>query len=334
MQKKKGLNMKKKIIKIISLLLFLFLIIFGGCLFINKKPQNAEINIAFNTDNAYKEYTKVAIKSAIINKNKESIYHINVLCVDLKPSDCDSYKKFEEKNVTIKTVPLELKSINNIGNYELDHHVSRADLFKFLLADIFPDLDKILYIDSDTFIRKDLSELYNTDIHKYYLAAVKKAEPEQDQRFNIFKKWELVNIYTYNCGVLLLNLEKIRKDNIIKKLIKAKNDDQIRDLQTQRSFNEVIPIETVKLLSPVYNSLDRWEEYQWQEYNFPKIYFPYTLAIKDIGQLKAKTVIAHFAGRRKPWYRESDSLFVDEWWEYAHMVNPEWKIEKSPYEQY
>ena len=330
--------MKSIIIKTACFLILICLIISGIILYKENKKQhqnyNKEINIVFNTDDAYKEYTKVAIKSAIVNKNPDSIYNINVLCVDLKPSDCESYKNFEEENVIIKAIPLKIESIKNIGNYPLKHHVSRADLFKFLLANILPDLNKVLYIDSDTFIRKDLTELYNTDISKYYLAAVKKAEPELDQELNIFRQWKQIKIYTYNCGVLLFNLEKIRKDNIIKKLIKAKNEDEVRDLQTQRSFNEVIPIKTVYLLSPIYNSLNRWEEYHWQEYNFPKIYFPYTLKIRNISQLREKTVIAHFAGRRKPWYQtDEDEIkpFIEEWRKYARMINPKWQPEKYPY---
>ena len=37
------------------------------------------VNIVFTTDTKYKEYLKVAIKSAIVNKNKDSVYNIIIL---------------------------------------------------------------------------------------------------------------------------------------------------------------------------------------------------------------------------------------------------------------
>lgn len=84
-----------------------------------------------------------------------------------------------------------------------------------LMADLVPEIpEKILYLDIDMMIAKDLSELYNTDISKYEYAAVK-------------EKYGSVFIWPdyINAGMLLLNMNKIRETRLLEKaryLIKNK----------------------------------------------------------------------------------------------------------------
>lgn len=84
-----------------------------------------------------------------------------------------------------------------------------------LLADLIPEIpDKILYLDIDMMVAKDISKLYNTDISEYEYAAVK-------------EKYGSVLIWPdyINAGMLLLNMNKIKETGLLKKardLIKKK----------------------------------------------------------------------------------------------------------------
>lgn len=76
-----------------------------------------------------------------------------------------------------------------------------------LFADITEGLpEKLLYLDTDTVINKDLSELYSTDINNFELAAV------EDYLGKTFKYKGYIN-----SGVLLLNLPMIRKTRLFEK---------------------------------------------------------------------------------------------------------------------
>jgi len=295
-----------------KLLFWFFLIILALILSIFiLLPQNKTVNIVFNTDFNYKDYTKVAIKSAIENKNPDTIYVINILCVDLTQKQRDEFNEFQSKNVYVNTIPLNLSSISNIGNYEVSNHVSRADLFKFLIPDIFKDLDKILYIDSDTLILGDLTKLYNTNVSRYYLAAVMHYVGEGE--FRKVSADGTVKKYggrTYNCGVLLYNLKKWRDDDIKTKLIEAKSNDFIRDLVTQRAFNEVMPYDKIKSLPQIYNFYSRTSNKKRQNN-------------------EVEAVIVHFAGSLKPWSDPRMEFFGNEWWYYAKLVNPDWQVESK-----
>ena len=84
-----------------------------------------------------------------------------------------------------------------------------------LLADLIPEIpDKILYLDIDMMVNKDISELYNVDISNYEYAAVK-------------EKYGSVFIWPdyINAGMLLLNIKKIKETGLLEKarnLIKTK----------------------------------------------------------------------------------------------------------------
>ena len=70
--------------------------------------------------------------------------------------------------------------------------------------------NKILYLDSDIIVTKDISELYSTDVSDYYLAGVEdKLSHKMRDRVNL-KDGEVY----INSGVQLVNLAKFREDNI------------------------------------------------------------------------------------------------------------------------
>lgn len=84
-----------------------------------------------------------------------------------------------------------------------------------LLADLIPEIpDKLLYLDIDMMIGKDISELYNTNIEEYEYAAVREKYGSWFIRFDYI-----------NAGMLLLNMKKIKETKLLekaRKLIKTK----------------------------------------------------------------------------------------------------------------
>ncbi len=318
--------MKKIVIWTFAILILLFL------LYSNLPEHNKIAQIVFTTDSNYQKYTQVALKSVITNKNPDSIYNITILCVDLSEQEIAELKHMEEKNVSINLQNVSLNDIAYFGNYPIAAHVSRADLFKFLMPKLLKQYNKVLYLDSDIIVRGDLLPLYNTNIKLNYLAAVRRYGIKYityDLNFfghNITYYPPYVK-YVYNCGIMLLNLEKMRKNNIPQKLIAAKEADKKRSLMTQTAFNEVIPDWQVKKLNPIYNTVSRWQDHDFEYAEFKKTYFPYLIFVNSIQEMGNRAVIVHFAGSVKPW--KNDKIrFAQEWWKYALLVDKNWKVEQ------
>lgn len=73
-----------------------------------------------------------------------------------------------------------------------------------LLFDCMPMPDKLLYLDTDTMCRKDISALWQTDITGYEFGAVK----DQEGKFWIRRDY-------CNSGVLLLNVARCRETGLL-----------------------------------------------------------------------------------------------------------------------
>ncbi len=103
---------------------------------------------------------------------------------------------------------------NPFQNYEYSRW-SPVIFYRCIAHRFFKDIDKILYLDSDTLICRDIAELYNTDISDYVLGGVRDMAPVNDKYHpqgifikNFAEKY-LNNGPYINSGVLLINLKKM-----------------------------------------------------------------------------------------------------------------------------
>lgn len=76
-----------------------------------------------------------------------------------------------------------------------------------LFADLIPEIpDKLLYLDADILLNRDITLLYNTDVEGYEYAAAR----------DHYGKY-LLNPHYINAGVLLLNMKVIRENHVFEK---------------------------------------------------------------------------------------------------------------------
>lgn len=119
-----------------------------------------------------------------------------------------------------------IQTVGEFGSYIQFHEVNPADfeveneaikhftigtLFRLVIPRVLMDLDKIIYLDADLLVNRDIKELWDIDIAGYSLAAVKDAWYKDLAIFPEFVKRQegLADRY-FNAGVLLMNLSFIR----------------------------------------------------------------------------------------------------------------------------
>ena len=98
----------------------------------------------------------------------------------------------------------------------IDPRISQAAYYR-LLTPIFIDLDKIIYLDGDTFVFKDLNEMYQLKFNDNYILGFLDVASDGVDYLGIKSEKYI------NSGVVLLNLEKIRNDKKVYELIKVTN---------------------------------------------------------------------------------------------------------------
>ena len=285
---------------------------------IPKPKNNNSINIVFTTDKEYSSYLKVALKSLILNKDKDSIYNIYILSIDLNKKTQEELKTFKQNDVEINTVPLKVKTLDKIIDKKINFfYVSRADLFKFFIPEMFQNFDKILYLDSDILVLKDISEIYNYNLENKIIGVL----PEKTN----FKNEENSK---YNCGVILFDIKKCSENNITKKLIQAKNNDKKHIYITQPFFHEVLDEAKVKTMPFEFNRFSTTDEKEFKKFNYKDLYYKNDKTINSLDDVDKRAIIIHFLAYKKPWQYEKIP-FANQWWYYAHLINPNWKVEKK-----
>ncbi len=164
---------------------------------------------------------------SITNKTKEPI-HCFIFTMDATRIK-STYTPITDEQIKILNKVVKEKNIENIvekidvtdiynkefnGSKNENAYCTPYTLLR-LFADMIPQIpDKILYLDIDIMAAGDISELYRINIDNYEYAAVKEK----------YGCWFIRPDYI-NAGVLLLNIDKIRKTGLLEKarqLIKTK----------------------------------------------------------------------------------------------------------------
>lgn len=84
-------------------------------------------------------------------------------------------------------------------------------MFRLVLPEHVPELSKIIYLDADIVVNRDIKELWDIDISRYALAAVPDMETVRGMGRPIPVRKDEVDAKEYfNAGVLFMNLEFIR----------------------------------------------------------------------------------------------------------------------------
>lgn len=197
--------------------------------------NNNGINICLISDKNYCLPLLTLIKSLLINRCKSNIYNIFILYIDNDIEFIYDIQKFSEYNFYIKCIPC---NFNTHGLKQVKH-ISPATYIKFDIPNIFKNFDKILYLDTDIIVFRDLMQLWKIPLDNYYLACVEDplcySIPDKDFR----KRLNINNEKYFNAGVMLLNLKKLREDNLSIKLYdySLKNDLKLVD---QDAFNAIV----------------------------------------------------------------------------------------------
>ena len=196
------------------------------------------MNIVFIYDDNYKQFAKITEKSVLKHNPGAKIYQINKL-------------------------PLKYQKI--FKGYENALHPTNICYAKLFIHEILPDLDKVLYLDTDLICLDSLEELYNTDFDNKLIVGC------ESHDFGKKQAQELGNDKYFNSGVMLLNLKELRNRDVSENI--KKNFEKLVD-KTLWVYDETIIngllYDDIKFISHKWNyCINR--QYKNREITDPKI---------------------------------------------------------------
>ena len=218
-------------------------------------------------DDNYMHHFAVAATSCIVNT--EMPITLWALFNDVSDGNKRKFKKTVEslkKNTVLNIIDLDPEKLAGL---QRDKYISTATYLRLFIPDLLPkDIDKVLYLDTDIIVYRDISDLWNIDISDYPIGAV--TDPilkKYHREYDIPESTPL-----FNAGILVMNLKKWREKDLGKKAL---------DYSVKTGHNDQIALN--KLIGGNYFELDpRWN---------------------DAGHITERTTdpyITHYAGCRKP----------------------------------
>lgn len=254
---------------------------------------------------------KIEIAVAI---NKNYLQHFFVLLESIKnnKSNFDSYIiNVMHTNLNIKEMSLLRDCFNGIFEFKfyeianfqkspISAHISIETYYRIILPNILSkNLNKVLYLDSDIIVNKNLADLWLVDIKSYALGAVfdHKVQTRKEE-LNIPN-----NFVYFNAGVLLINLDYWRKHNLSENLLKF-----IRNYPDKLLYHDQDAINAL-LYDQVYLLNDKWNV---QTASFES---------KEIDEKVLKNpAIIHFTGASKPWHISNNNPYKSKYYQYLKLT--------------
>lgn len=253
------------------------------------------IPIFFTVDDKYVPFLAVALQSLIENSSEKNYYLIKILYTSITEENQEKIKKYEKENVNIEFVDLNYY-INKIKNklYTRDYY-SVTTYFRLFIPNLYPQYNKALYLDCDIVLLADVAELYNIDMGDNLVAA---APDDVIQKIEVFQEYaeKVVGVADYrnyfNAGVLLMNLDELRKFDFQEKFLYSLEKIKFAVAQDQDYLNRLCK-GRVKIISNVWDKMPISND-------------------TDTNDLK----LIHYNLAFKPWHFE-DILYKEYFWEYA-----------------
>jgi len=253
------------------------------------------IPIFYACDDNFVKYTIVSLQSMIENASSAYQYQIHVLNTFITEEMKSRLLALENENFKISFEDVSDKLAEITDKLPIRDYYSKTTYYRLFIAELFPEYKKAIYIDSDTIVQGDISELYHTDIGDCYVGACHEQAMVQVDEYGTYveKVMGISRHNFFNAGLLLMNCEQFRNKSILNQFIHYLHIYDFVVTQDEDYLNLICK-------DHVY-----WLDLRWNTEIFGNIPYP-------IEEAK----ILHYIMTSKPWHY-GDCRHGDIFWKYA-----------------
>lgn len=264
------------------------------------------MNILTALNRKYIPYTAIMLASLGINEKE----HVDayLLNSELTSEDMEDIRKaLSAYDIEVHSIAVDRQKFSD----RLPHNAqwSIETYYRLMMLELLPDsVDRALYLDGDMVINKSLSELYHAEFEDAEIIACDDKSglntPESyGPKHNEMFKEAYENGYRYfNAGVMLLNIEEMRKK------------------YSFQTYLDAIEAWDYKMEAPDQDILN-WVHWKKVAYVDCMVYDLFARVAHNAQityeEVKEGTAIVHFAGA-KPWDNGNFHFDIERlWWDYA-----------------
>lgn len=249
------------------------------------------INIAYALDDRYTEITCVSMASLLDNTQHPVHFHIieSGLSDESKNILLSLRNRFPHGKMTFLNVSKFNEKVYSTGST----HLTSETYYRLLIPELFPNTEKMIYLDGDTVIDGDIAGLWNVDLGEKTIGAVPNITVSQRGKEKCLDFAE--NDLYFNAGVLLLNPNRLNRLELrekaeanIERLYVIYNDNNLNWCADQEVLNYLFHSDYLMLPT---------------KYNLLMMFYSDTFrgtSLSDWSEAYQKPVIIHYVGERKP----------------------------------
>ena len=285
------------------------------------KPAFVENNIAIAlaSDDYFAPYMAVTIKSMIEHSSLKNNYDILVVTTDISAEKRKILSKIieEKKNFSLRFVNPN-RILLNFTPYLHSHFGHIETYYRVILHELFPDYEKMLYLDSDMIVHADVAELFSENVDGFLLAACRDADtaglyngadPGRKNYSDEVLKLEKPYQY-FQAGTILFNLSEFRNSFKTEYILVFSASEKWL-LQDQDVLNKLCE-GRVKFVGMEWNVMTDNEKKRINE----NIALAPNWLSKMYMEARKRPKIIHYAGPEKPWFSPEMDM-ADEFWRVA-----------------
>jgi lipopolysaccharide biosynthesis glycosyltransferase len=238
----------------------------------------------------------VTVRSALANLKSNRKIALFILDGGISKSNKKKIiKSLQSEKLDISWIQIDETQLTNLV---LTRHLTTTAYYRLLITKFLPlEFDKAIYLDTDMIVKGNLEELWNIPLEDNYALAVQDDVELYISMSGGLRNYQDVGIcpdYKYfNSGLLVINLEKWRSENIGEKVLEyiRQNREYVRN--DQDGLNAILAGKWGEI-HPRWNQMPRIYDYSsWQE-------SPHAEDIYK--ELLHQPCIIHFTNSPKPWY--------------------------------
>lgn len=277
------------------------------------------MDILCSTDKNYIMPTGVMLTSLLENNNGKQV-RIHVLTDayvdDAQKESLRQIVRHHRATIDFYTMEDSLFADFPMGEaYQSQHINTLATYYRLYAHKVLPgNVEKVLYLDGDIIVRHSLDDIWNTDMTNCPIAAVPDSENCSVGHYNRLRY--PVEMGYFNAGVLLINLEYWRKNDVLDDFLCIIKDKRpVLRCHDQDVLNYLFR-ENKKMLPLKYNMQNSFL------YRRELVPLPWTLD-DQIAEGQKQPVIIHFVTTPKPWHSDCHHPYKAEFEYYRNKT--EWK---------
>lgn len=250
-----------------------------------------ELNVLYLTDNNYAVFAGVSITSLFKNNKTIDKFHVYIIDDNIANDNKEKFKKLASEyghEIIFLDLTEGIKILEEVGAPK--YRNSYTTYLKLFTFSLLPDsVKRIFFIDSDTIIVGDLGEMIDIDMENCMIGAV---------RDGICHPYKVAlgfdeNDSWFNMGVMLVDVEKWKKDNAQDKIVEQLKKRSAYIAVDQDLLN-ITQHGNIMTLHPRYNAMPHHYAYNEKDFRkaFPQGGFYESYEIMEEAQ--EKPVIRHF----------------------------------------